>query len=216
MFRAAIFDLDNCLAASDEPGRDLFEPAFEAIRNANKGTLDEQKLGAAFEELWRTPFTQVAEKFGFNKAMIDAGNKAFSQTEVRTPMHGYDDLHLLQQIPLLKFLVTSGFRRLQESKIRALNFRHYFDAVYVDAVDEPNHRGKHGVFREIMATHRLKPEETLIIGDNPISEIEAGNKLHAVTVQILRPKVPKGDNAQHHVSDLHQLFRLISRENGMP
>jgi putative hydrolase of the HAD superfamily len=37
--RGIIFDMDNCLAAADEVGAQLFEPAFDAIRTANRGTL---------------------------------------------------------------------------------------------------------------------------------------------------------------------------------
>ena len=37
--RCVIFDLDNCLAASDEGGVDLAGPVFGAIREANQGAL---------------------------------------------------------------------------------------------------------------------------------------------------------------------------------
>src|SRR5580765_7952350 len=36
MVKALIFDLDNCLAAANEVGEELFEPAFEAMRQANR------------------------------------------------------------------------------------------------------------------------------------------------------------------------------------
>jgi hypothetical protein len=39
MIKALIFDLDNCLAAANEVGEEPFQPAFEAMRNANRGTL---------------------------------------------------------------------------------------------------------------------------------------------------------------------------------
>ena len=50
-----------------------------------------------------------------------------------------------------RFLVTSGFRRLQESKVRALGFADWFAAIYIDAIDEPNRRGKHGFFQDILS-----------------------------------------------------------------
>jgi hypothetical protein len=43
MIKALIFDLDNCLAAANEVGDDLFEPAFGAMRNANRGTLTTER-----------------------------------------------------------------------------------------------------------------------------------------------------------------------------
>src|SRR4051812_36804536 len=110
-------------------------------------------------------------------------------------MHGYPDLHTLAELGAQLFLVTSGFRRLQDSKIRALGFERLFEAIYVDAIDESDRKGKAGIFKEILKTYHLSPEEVLIVGDNPDSEIEAGNRLGMRTVQILRAGVPRGSNA---------------------
>lgn len=42
-------------------------------------------------------------------------------------------------------------------------------------------------------------DEVLVVGDNPDSEIEAGNRLGLRTVQVLRPGVPRGNNATHYI-----------------
>ena len=65
MIKALIFDLDNCLAAASEVGEDVFAPAFEAMRNANRGTLSEEQLAEAFQDVWRHPLDFVASTFGF-------------------------------------------------------------------------------------------------------------------------------------------------------
>jgi hypothetical protein len=67
MIKALIFDLDNCLAAANEVGEDVFKPAFEAMRNANRGTLTDEQLAEAFQEIWRHPLDFVAQKFGFRR-----------------------------------------------------------------------------------------------------------------------------------------------------
>ena len=48
-------------------------------------------------------------------------------------MKGYNDLDVLRELPVELYLVTSGFRRLQESKIKALNFERLFTGTHVDA-----------------------------------------------------------------------------------
>jgi FMN phosphatase YigB (HAD superfamily) len=48
----------------------------------------------------------------------------------------------------------------------------------------------------------------LIVGDNPASEIAAGNALGMPTVQMLRPGVRPCDTARHHV---HGLAELVAR-----
>ncbi|MFL6207765.1 MAG: HAD family hydrolase [Pyrinomonadaceae bacterium] len=210
MIRAIIFDLDNCLSAADEVGRGLLEPVFDAIRRANKGTLPGAALARAFEDCWRHPLDWVAREYGFTDEMLAAGWEVAARTEVAAPMRGYPDLGALAELPAMLFLVTSGFRRLQDSKIRALGFESLFEGVQVDAIDEADRQGKEGLFREILKTYQLAPEEVLIVGDNPDSELEAGNRLGLCTVQILRPGVPRGDNATHYIHSLAELKGLLS------
>ena len=138
-----------------------------------------------------------------------AGWEAFRQTEVNQPMVGYRDLAVLKELPVQKFLVTSGFRRLQESKIRARDFASWFVATHVDSLDEPARKGKHGLFQELLASHRLGPEEVLVVGDNPDSEIEAGNRLGMKTIQILRPGGPRSDKARTQIESLNELKELL-------
>jgi HAD superfamily hydrolase (TIGR01549 family) len=213
MIKAIIFDLDNCLAAANEVGEHLFEPAFEAIRNANRGTLTAEQLAEAFNECWRHPLDFVAGKFGFSQEMLVAGWEVFSQTFVQTPMIGYGDLAILRELPFELYLVTSGFRRLQESKIRALEIGHVFRGIEIDALDEVDRKGKQGIFESILDARTLRPEEVVVVGDNPDSEIEAGNRLGMKTVQILRPGVPRADNAIYHIQTFDELRTLLQEIN---
>ena len=207
--KAIIFDLDNCLAAANEPGESLYATAFGAIRAENRGAVTESALNEAFADCWFTPLDKVAAKYGFTETMLAAGWKIFAALEVRTPMRGYGDLAALSELPAQRFLVTSGFRRLQESKIRALGLERSFTAIYVDAIDEPGRKGKQGVFELIMRAYGLRPQEALVVGDSAASEIEAGNRLGIGTVQILRPGVPRAANAKYHIRSLAELKKLL-------
>lgn len=213
MIKALIFDLDSCLAAANEPGENLFAEAFQAIRSANKGEVSEGQLRAAFQDCWRFPFDFVAERYGFSPAMRAAGFAAFCQVEVRQPMHGYGDLNELAQLPAKLFLVTSGFRRLQESKIRALGITKLFTGIHIDAIDESGPKGKLCAFKAILLDHQLLPHEVLVVGDNPDSEIAAGNQLGMKTVQILRPDVPASAAATYQIQNLRELRRLMRQQH---
>lgn len=207
MIKAVIFDLDNCLAAANEPGEQLYAPAFAAMRRANAGKLSEAELEAAFADIWRHPLDWVAQRYGFSAAMRAAGWREFARLEVTQPMHGYADLVVLPTLPWRRFLVTSGFRRLQESKIRALGFAAWFEGIYVDAIDEPARKHKRGWFEAILRRGGWAADEVLVVGDNPDSEIEAGNQLGMKTVQMLRPGVQRGDKASAHIRSLEELGR---------
>jgi len=205
VIKALIFDLDSCLSAANEVGDQLFQPAFDAIRRANHGTVSEDALKQAFSECWRFPFDDVAHRYGFTDEMTKAGFAAFARIEVTEPMHGYGDLHILRELRQKRFLVTSGFRRLQESKVNALGIRKLFAEIRIDAIDEPGSKGKAQHFEEILKSHSLEPEEVMVVGDNPDSEIAAGSRFGMKTVQVLRPGVPRGDNATHYIKSLNEL-----------
>jgi len=65
MIKALIFDWDSCLAAADEAGENLFAPALQAIRLANRGVVSAEQLRVAFKDCWRFPFDFIAEKKRF-------------------------------------------------------------------------------------------------------------------------------------------------------
>ena len=203
--RAIIFDLDNCLAAADEPGEQLLEPVFTAVRGANEGALSESELDAAFRDCWVHAFDFVAATHDFTPAMLAAGWDAFRRIEVRGPMRGYGDLSLLPSLGGQRFLVTSGFRRLQESKVRALGIESYFDALVVDAIDEPDRRGKERVFLDLMHQFRLDPNDVLVVGDNAESELAAAVRLGLRSAQLIRPGVTAADGVTIRVRDLQEL-----------
>lgn len=210
MIKALIFDLDSCLSAANEVGDQLFQPAFDAIRRANNGAVSEDSLNKAFSDCWRFPFNDVAHKYAFTEEMTKAGFAAFAQIEVSQPMRGYGDLEVLRELPMRLFLVTSGFRKLQESKIDALGIRPLFTEIRNDAIDEPGPKGKAQIFEEILQKHSLMAQEVMVEGDNPDSEIAAGNRLDMKTVQVLRPGVLPGDNANYCINSLKTLKAILS------
>lgn len=209
MIKAVIFDLDNCMAPADEAGGDLLAPTFEAIRRANRGHLSADRLEQALAECWRHPLDRVAREYGFSDDMLAAGWTACRCAEVKTAMHGYGDLGTLAALPVRRMLVTTGFRRLQESKIRALGVASMFDSIEIDAIDEAGRIGKEGHFRAILRKHALAPREVLVVGDSADSEIAAGNRLRITTVQILRPGVPPTTTAKHTIHSLAELPAIL-------
>jgi len=206
---AIIFDLDNCLASADQIGTELFEPAFSAIANASDGSVSPGALQRAFADIWVHSFDWVACRYHFTPAMFEAGWNELIRVEVKKPMSGYADLHEIAAIPADRFLVTTGFRKLQESKIRALGIAKLFRNMIVDAIDEADHKGKCGYFEEILALYGYPRHEVLVVGDNAESEIAAGNSLGLRTIQLLRPGVVRSARATGHIDSLAELKSLL-------
>lgn len=194
----------------------MFAPAFDAVRAANRGHLAEEALAAAFADMWRHALDHVARQHDFTDDMLRAGWDAFRRIEVRQPLRGYPDLAELASLPLARFLVTTGFRRLQQSKIAALGIAPLFAEVQIDAIDEPPRRSKQERFADIAARHGWQPREVLVVGDNAQSEIAAGNALGMPTVQTLRPGVPVAPNAQWRIRNFAELSKLIPKIHSVP
>lgn len=207
--RAIVFDLDLCLAPPDEAGKEAFAPALDAVRRANRGVLRPDALETALEDCWRFAFDDVAARHGFSEAMREAGANAFRAIRVTGPLRGYGDLDRLEAFDVPLVLVTSGFRALQESKVDALGIRRCFVDVLVDAIDEPDRRGKYRIFHEVLGRNGWRPGEVLVVGDNADSEIAAGNRLGMPTVQILRPGVVRDARACWHRNDLDGVRALV-------
>lgn len=213
--KAIIFDLDNCVCDARAAGEDLFAPAFEAIARANDGHVPEDRLREAFEACWSTSFDLVAQRYGFSRPMFDAGFAVFARLEVTQPLQGYPDLPVLKALGVPTYLVTSGFQRLQESKIRALGIRPWFTGVVIDAVDVPPHRGKKKIFEDILREGGYAAREVAAVGDNPLSELAAGRELGMRTVQTLRPGVDRAD-ADFHVRSFEALRTILSLPAAAP
>jgi FMN phosphatase YigB (HAD superfamily) len=210
---AIIFDLDNCLAPADEPGEQLLAPVFDAVRLANDGALTAVALDAAFRDCWVHAFDWVAARHNFTQRMRDAGWAAFREVEVRQPMCGYGDLDLLPSLGGVRFLVTSGFRRLQESKVRALGVAGSFAEVIVDAMDEPDRRGKERIFADLIRAQSLRRAEVLVVGDNAESELAAAKRLSLPSAQILRRGVVPAPEVTTRVQDLADLRRWLEQHD---
>ncbi len=214
-YTVAVFDLDNCLMDARAVGP-LFEPAFEAVRQANQGALSPATLEQALQACWFTAFDLVAQRHHFTPAMRAAGWQQFSQMEVKAPLRGYADIELLPRIPLRRYLVTSGFRRLQDSKIDTLGIRPWFEQVLIDAIDAPPTGGAHGkqaIFEQILASEGCAPRQMLVVGDNPLSELAAGRALGVTTVQTVRPGVEPWALADYRVDGLAGFLELLGQSS---
>lgn len=209
-YQVAIFDLDNCLMDARVVGP-LFEPAFDAIRRANQGMLTPAVLEQSLHQCWYTAFDLVATRYHYTPAMREAGWNAFSQMQVGDGLEGYTDLALVPNIPLRRYLVTSGFRRLQTSKIRALGIGPWFERVDIDAIDEGDGpHGKRPLFEQILEAEGCTADEVLVIGDNPLSELGVGQALGMTTVQTVRPGVRPWDEADYRVEGLAGVLELVA------
>lgn len=176
--KAVIFDLDNTIYPAAAIGDSLFKELFQIIEKHGgyQGNLKDIK-----EAVQRKPFQIAAQDFQFDKDLTAAGLQLLSELTYNEPIEPFENYPLIRELSGLKFLVTTGFRKLQLSKIEQLGIKDDFEEFFI--VDPTvSLLTKKDVFRRIMERYKLKPEEILVVGDDIDSEIKAGKELGIDTV----------------------------------
>jgi FMN phosphatase YigB (HAD superfamily) len=206
--RVIVFDLDNTLFDTRSLPKSLTEPIYQALRESNCGedAVPTDVLEQAFDESWSIAFPLVVEKHGLPQRMLQLWHDAHRLLQFPEPLQPFPDvIEAIPRLSGLKYLLTSGYRRVQNAKIDALGIRSLFDMIIIDAVDDDIHRGKEAILRELLQIQSWCPGDLLIVGDSSVSELLAGRRLGIPTVQILRPGVIPSDLADRQI---HSLFEL--------
>lgn len=207
--KALIFDLDNTIYPVASIGDHLFARLFKLIEEDGRYHGDFQAVKNAIQ---RKPFQVVAAEFEFDRELLTQGVALLADLEHTGEVIPFDDFPLIHSIDCLKFVVTSGFSKLQWSKIKRLHLDRDFDACFVVDPVKSN-QTKKDVFIEILETYQLKPEEALVIGDDIHSEVKAGIDLGMDTV--LYDYTGKRDHTGSYqgdvVSNYRDLMNLLTR-----
>jgi FMN phosphatase YigB (HAD superfamily) len=216
VLRAAVFDLDHTLFDPHTVPRALFHRLEANVRQVAAGLLPERALDAALADAWRLPFDRVVTLHGLPEVVSTAWRDAACALEVTEPLTPFADVIAgLQQLSLRRFLLTTGFRRLQESKVRELGLAPFFEAVHIDALDPPGPLGKRACLEQLLQEHALSASDVMVVGDRADDELAAGAALGMVVVQVLRPGVVPDPAVPWHIPDLAGLPALLARFSGV-
>jgi len=175
-FKAIIYDLDNTIFPVSSIGDKLFGPLFDLIESSgqhNESMTDIRKA------IMRTPFRLVAQRHNFSDELTQEGIALQEMMNYKEEMNTFEDYPEIKNIPGERFLVTTGFKTMQLSKIRQLGITGDFKEIHVV---NPVETSKKEVFADILKRYDYKPEEVLVVGDDPESEIAAAKALNIPTV----------------------------------
>jgi putative hydrolase of the HAD superfamily len=169
--KALIFDLDNTLYAVSSIAGTLFAPLFGLL--AESGELN-GRLEPVKQDLMRKPYQWVAQKHGFSKDLTEKGLHLLQNATYEGKIEPFPDYDETRQLPLEKFLVTSGFQAMQQSKIKGMGIDQDFKEIHIVDVETAT---KKDVFADIIKRNGYAVSDILVIGDDPESEIKAANEL---------------------------------------
>lgn len=203
--KALILDLDNTLFPTAEIGDELFAPLYAFIEKDGGFSGD---LATIKREMTRRPFQKLALEFGFSRELTTQGTALLKELEYHKPIAPFPDYAVLKNYSCRKFLVTMGFQKMQESKIKNLGIQADFEEIHV--VDpEITSQVKKDIFRDLVARHGFKLAEVLVIGDDPDSELSDARALGLDAVLYDKMNFNPGVKNYHRITDYQELAPFL-------
>ena len=207
MIKAVIFDLDMCILDTHTLTGLFFQPVLDVLYNSNLPPELKEKINY---QLWTTSLDDAIEMFSVPGDIAERMKEAYRRIEVPDGIKTFGDEEYIRDLSVKKILVTTGYRKFQETKIEKLDIADLFDEIIIDELDYTKKRkGKKKIFGELLKKNEWKEDEVLVVGDNPISELGAAKSLGISTVQTLRPTIVKWDEADYHICSFSELIDLV-------
>jgi putative hydrolase of the HAD superfamily len=187
----------------------IFAPFFNHLTQKLATSFDQKTIDNLINDLWERPFYVVINKYNIPFATIKDSISILETLEINLNISTFDDYSFIKNLNARRFLVTTGLTALQKAKIKALKIENDFDEIIInDPFKEA--KTKRDIFYHLKIKYGLSNNTTFVVGDNPESEIKAGNSLDFTTIQILRENIIKGDNARHYINSFVDLDVIIN------
>jgi len=176
--KAIILDLDNTIYPVSSIGDRLFKSLFSLILESGEYEGDFEQIRF---EIMRRPFQYIADEFLFSESLKTDCFKLLSDLTYDKKMQTFEGYETLLTIPCRRFLVTTGYTKMQHSKIKQLGIENNFEAIFVIDPDQSPFT-KRDIFEKILVDYNLSVEDVLVVGDDLNSEIFHAKALGIETV----------------------------------
>ena len=201
MKKAIIFDLDNTIYPTETIGEKLFKPLIDHLKNSE---MHADKIEDIKKDIMRIPFQAVAERYNIKDELKEECMNILKELSYDGPIKPFEDFNQIRQLPVDRFLVTTGFKKMQQSKVKALNLDRDFKGIYI--IDPTTtEKKKKDLFKEIMQDNGYEAADVLVIGDDPDSEIKGATELGIETVLYDKKNEHEIGNATYKISDYGDL-----------
>jgi putative hydrolase of the HAD superfamily len=206
MKRVLILDLDNTIYPVSSVAQCLFNKFFFLLDQ--EAAIDPSALTRSKDELTRRPFHDVADEFSFSPELRNKGIEILNNLTYDKPIVPFSDYDHIRKTNLDKFLVTTGFTKLQYSKIRQLGIENDFKEINI--VDpEVSSKTKVDIFKELMDKYNYPASDILVIGDDPQSEIRAAAALGIDTFLYDPDNKYPGATTTYRGDNLEKVLKII-------
>ena len=204
-----IFDLDDTIFETKSIGQHHVESILENFRISISSAFKTEEINLIISDLWKYPFDHVANKYHLHDSIKRQFSNSINKLDYELEIEAFSDFELVRNIDTRKVLVTTGFKKLQLAKISALNLEDVFEEIHIDEIDDTNRIHKKGIFKYLMNSKGKERRNFIVVGDNPESEIKAGNELGLTTVQVAKLGQPKSAHANYYIRNFQDLIQIL-------
>jgi len=209
MATVLIFDLDDTLFETRSLGEEAMRPLLVEFKRLALSKYGEQLTSQILSDLWKYPFDHVAKQHAFDAHFILHIAEVIDKMHFEFDINPFPDFTVVQEMDCTKLLVTTGFKQLQLAKVKALQLEQEFELIVVDDVLAENRLYKKGIFEQIIQERQLDVKDVFVIGDNPESELKAGQDLGLRTVQVVKLGQERSANADFVVEGFAELLGIV-------
>jgi putative hydrolase of the HAD superfamily len=225
LIKAVIFDLDNTLVDFMKMKRRAIEEAIPAMidaglkitaKDANR-VIDEiyKEQGIEYQQVFDVFLQRVLNEIDYKilSAGIVAYRRAREASLIPYP-HVYSTLNKLLKMGIKMGIVSDAPVKEAWLRLAYLNFHHIFDAVVT--FDDTGKRKPHPApFLKILEKLKMKPEETLMVGDWAERDIIGAAKIGMKTAFARYGDTFNTENhtADYELKDVGELIDIIIKEN---
>ena len=209
MNQLLIFDLDDTLFETKSISKKSVKSIFDKFESLLIKKFGEEMTEKIVPELWKFPFDFVAQKYKFTNNLNSEFARLVNEYEYQLNIKTFEDFGVVQNLKHEKILVTTGFLKLQNAKIRDLGIEEKFSEIYIDDILDPKRIHKKGIFKNILIERKINPKLIYVIGDNPNSELKAGFELKLNTIQVSKFGQEKSEYAKYCITDFNELITIL-------
>jgi len=224
-YRHLFFDLDRTLwdfeANSEETLRELYSnhhlqrrgiPTFESFKNTyraiNKALWQQYKYNEISKQHLRVErFKRTLKYFTINDITLaeKLGEEyiSISPTKTRLFPNVHETLQYLATDYIMHIL-TNGFNEVQFVKLEKSGLRKYFDTV-ITSENAGSKKPDQEIFRYALEQTAARKTESLVIGDDPESDIQGAADAGIDQVFVNYINISNGMNPTYEVTDLSSL-----------
>ena len=176
--KAIILDLDNTIYPVSSIGEKLFSELFQIISESGDYSGEFQVIRS---EIMRIQFQLIANEHHFGEKLKADCMKLLKDLTYDDKIEPFEYYEEVRKLSCKKYLVTTGFTKMQTSKVKNLGIEKDFERIFiVDPIKSDI--TKQIVFKGILDEYGFEVGDLLVVGDDLNSEIKAAQELGIETV----------------------------------